>query len=569
MAFRFGAAAFILVFGIYLFLGGMGLTDRGNPSARDAPYNLLARGLLSGHLYVDREAPALLGRLANPYDPLANRDARDVRDRLNDFSYYKGRLFLYFGVAPALFVFVPWHLLTGGWMPHWVAVVALCSGGLLVNLALVLSVRRREFPGTGPWLAGTCGLLLGLASYAPLLVARADMWEVPLAFGYAAVSVTLFGLWKALDAPERAARWMALASAALGLGFAARPTLLLSAPILVVPMALPALRRSVGVWTAAGAPFALCGVGVALYNLGRFGSPFDFGIHYQLSGFDLPKIRAYSPSYFWTGVHFYLFQLVDAVRYFPFVAEPSLASVGGLLPPGHGGMQQMSGALVYAPVLWAALALPACLRGGPGRPRLALLAAAVAWAAAVPLAFLCCYFSTVGRYQFEFVPDLALLASLGLLALEGGWGRSVRVAARWLWVPALLVSSTFPVLYGISRIVSDHNTSGLISLSYRDFAGAEHDFAIARSLSPANPGSRLGEGAVLLYQGRPREAQAALESLVHDFPGQALARYFLGAAYSVEGRTADARTQYEAAHRLDPDNPGIARALASPAAPAR
>src|SRR5579863_1568324 len=165
MEFRFGSAAFILVFATYLFLGGLGLTDRGNPNARDAPYNLLARGLLAGHLYVDREAPALLARLADPYDPLANRDARDVRDRLNDFSYYRGRLYLYFGVAPALVVFIPWHLLTGGWMPHWAAVVALCSAGLLVNLVLVLSVKRREFPGTGPWLAAACGLLLGLASY--------------------------------------------------------------------------------------------------------------------------------------------------------------------------------------------------------------------------------------------------------------------------------------------------------------------------------------------------------------------------------------------------------------------
>src|ERR1700677_2438292 len=129
MEFRLASLAFIAVFAAYLFLGGMGVTDRGNPNPRDAPYNLLARGLLSGHLYLDKEAPPFLAHLADPYDPMANRDARDVRDRLNDLSYYRGRLYLYFGIAPALFVFVPWHLLTGGWLAHWIVVVVLCSAG--------------------------------------------------------------------------------------------------------------------------------------------------------------------------------------------------------------------------------------------------------------------------------------------------------------------------------------------------------------------------------------------------------------------------------------------------------
>src|ERR1019366_4632927 len=109
MGFRLASAAFIAVFAAYLFLGGMGVTDRGNPEAGEAPYNLLARGLLSGHPYAAREAPAALAALRDPYDPQANGVFRDdPRYRLHDFSYYRGRLYLYFGAAPALLVFLPW-----------------------------------------------------------------------------------------------------------------------------------------------------------------------------------------------------------------------------------------------------------------------------------------------------------------------------------------------------------------------------------------------------------------------------------------------------------------------------
>ena len=117
MEFRLGAAAIVLVFATYLFLGEMGSTDHGT---RDAAYNLLSRGFLSGHLYVDRDPPAALASLADPFDPIANRAVRmDPRYHLHDFSYYRGRLYLYFGPTPALLVFIPWHLITGGWLAHW------------------------------------------------------------------------------------------------------------------------------------------------------------------------------------------------------------------------------------------------------------------------------------------------------------------------------------------------------------------------------------------------------------------------------------------------------------------
>ena len=555
MEFRLGSAAFIIVFATYLFLGGMGLTDRGNPEPRDAAYNLLARGLLSGHLYIDKAVPPGLARLADPYDPEANKAFRvDTTHRLHDLTYYRGRLYLYFGVAPALFIFIPWHLLTGAWLPHWAAVVFLCSAGLLVNLSLVHAIRVRVFPGSAPWMAAVQTLILGLGSYGPVLLSRADMWEIPIAFSYLSVAIALRCLWEGFCSPERATRWIALASTALGVAFASRPNVLPAAAMLILPFSFRETRRDAWNWVAAAAPLAACGACVAAYNYARFASPFEFGTSYVLQGVyragGVPPFRA---AYFWTNIRLHLFQGVDWSAVFPFVREPEEWA----LRPNAGGMEHMSGALLNAPILWAALIVPAWIwTRRPGRA-FGLFALSAGWAALSSMLVLFLFAAACSRYQFEYAPVLALLASVGVMMLESLPAGLPRAAARCAWVLALLFSSAFPVLYGIDRCVTDHNYFGIACLARGNARAAEREFATARLLSPGNPFSRLESGVALVSMGRPAEARAVFEALVMDFPNDAMARFNLANVLAGEGKLAEAIGQYRAALRLDPGNPVI------------
>lgn len=558
MEFRLASAAFVLVFAIYLVLGGLGVTDPGDTGSRDAAYNLQARGLLSGHLYIEQAAPAPLRDLSDPYNPVANKAVReDPRYRLHDLSYYGGHLYLYFGVAPALLVFLPWHLLTGGWLGHWEAVLLLCSAGLLVNLSLVHAIKVRIFPGSPPWGMAVSALILGLGSYAPLLLARADVWEVPIAFCYLAVAVALRCLWTAFEQPARAAPWIAVASAALGAAFAARPNVLPAAAILAAPFFLGNVRRRPAAWAAAAIPLALCGAGVALFNFGRFGDPFQFGQHYQLSGDYEGNVRHFSGSFVATNLHLYLFKGVEWLPYFPYAHEGDV----GALPQGHGLVEHISGALLNAPILLAALAVAALAPGGGRRGRFLLFAAAVAWVGLSSLALLSFYFGTCSRYQFEFAPALALLASVGIMALEDAWGPGVRCATRWIWIPALLFSCAFTVLYGLDRCVSDRADFGLNELRNGNLQAAAADFGIADALSPRSRLGRLGTGMLYLREGRAPEAQGVFEGLVHDFPGFAMGHFGLGNALAAEGRTDAAVAELTTAQALDPSNSNIHSAL--------
>jgi len=562
MEFRLASAAFIVVLATYLFLGRMGVTDRDNPEPRDAAYNLLARGLLSGHLYLDREAPPILTQLRDPYDPDANNAARhDPRYRLHDFSYYGGRLYLYFGIAPALFVFIPWHLLTGAWLTHWASVVFLCSAGLLVNLFLVRAIKARDFPDSPAWMTAVSTLILGLASYAPLLAARADMWEIPIAFCYFSVSVALRSLWEAFGNPGHSAKWIALASAAIGAAFAARPTVLPNAAILFVPFISRETRGSAWSWVAAVVPLALCGAGVALYNALRFGDPLDFGMRYQLAGVYVSKLHAFSASYVWTNLRFYLFQGVRWSSIFPFTHEPLLGPLRARLPLNHGGVEQISGALLNAPILWAAAAVPALIGPRHRDHGLLLVSVSAAWVALSSLITLSLFFGACSRYQFEFVPELALLASVGVMGMEGARMGRLRAIAGCAWIPALVISSAFPVLYGIERCASDHNYSGIAYLEHGDVSGAGREFEAARFLSPRNPFTRLGSGVMLIVERKPAEARAVLQSLVRDFPDYAKARFSLANLLLGEGHLDEAIVHFRAAHQLEPDNAIIGAAL--------
>lgn len=103
----FGMAC-ALVIGIFAWSAGPGPLDLASPNAKDSYYNLLVDGFRAGHLYLNREPSPGLAQLANPYDPGVN--APSVWDESHlayEMSYYQGKLYLYFGVTPALVLFWP------------------------------------------------------------------------------------------------------------------------------------------------------------------------------------------------------------------------------------------------------------------------------------------------------------------------------------------------------------------------------------------------------------------------------------------------------------------------------
>ena len=278
---------------LYAVIAWTRVSELGNRTAETAYYNRLVDGFRAGQLSLKLEAPPGLAALADPYDPEANADFRGSSfvdaSRLHDLSYYQGKLYLYFGVAPVLLLFWPYAAVTGHYLEHAQAVTIFISVGFLAGVWLLRSARQRYFPQTSGCAVAAGAVALGLTSGIPVMLNRPDVWEVPIACGFALTMLTLVALWRTLHEPRRQVWTLAAASAAYGLAVASRPSLLFGAVILLVPVLRawsnrrdPAHRT--GDWRrllpAAVAPLACIGLGLAYYNYQRFGSPVEFGQHF-------------------------------------------------------------------------------------------------------------------------------------------------------------------------------------------------------------------------------------------------------------------------------------------------
>jgi tetratricopeptide (TPR) repeat protein len=585
-------AACALVLGVYALSARSGYFDLLSSDARDNYYNLLVRGFRDGHLYVKREAPPELARLGaaaaggiqrNPPESL-NWDV----DGLHDLSYYKGKLYLYFGVTPALLLFWPCLALTGHCAPHKAAVVIFFSVGFLAGAGLLCAIRRRFFKeaGIGAVAAGT--LALGLANFAPAILRECDVYEVAISCGYALTLLALAGVWAALqDAPGRW-RWLAAASLAYGLALGARPSLLFGAVILLVPVARE-WREKRPLWpllAAATAPIAAIGLGLMAYNALRFDNPLEFGQRFQLP---VTPHQQFNPRFLWFN---FVVGFLEPARWggsFPFVHEITPPAQ----PEGYFQTHFPFGVLTNVPLVWLALAAPLAWwrRSGGARSILRWFLAAVALLFVGSALTLGLHDSMCLRYEVEYASPLVLLAVIGFFALERALaGRPAwRRAARWGWGLLLAFSVAFNLLAGVhsqaqllcavgnaflqkgrlDEAITQYDKALKIA---PDYAEAWYDLGLALDqmgrldeaithyrkavqLNPPFPYAYNNLGNALMQKGKADEAIAQYQTALTFQPDFTLALFNLGNALLQKGGLDEAIAQYQKVLQLKPDHP--------------
>jgi tetratricopeptide (TPR) repeat protein len=594
-----------LVIGFYAASARLGQYELRVSRAEDSYYNLLVRGFRAGQLNLKTEAPPGLTKLADPYDPLTRGEDLEADGHpLNDLSYYHGKLYLYFGVVPALVLFWPYAALTGHYLWHKDAVVVFCAAGFLASVGLLCAVWRRCFPGIGLAVVAAGALALGLAGFTPMILARAEVFEVAISCGYALTMMALVALWEACERPERRGRWLAAASLAYGLAVGARLNLLFGAMILLVPV-VQAWREGRRVWApllAATGPITCIGLGLMLYNALRFDNPFEFGMQYQL----LPERRATTPPWnpHYLGFNFWVYFLAPArwSARFPFVHDIKLPP----WPAGYWDADHPFGILANIPLVWLTVALPLAWRGRPADARWLLRG----FVAAVALLFATIAFNlgfrpgACVRYELDFCPALVLLAVVGILGLERALADrpAWRRAARWVWGLLLAFSLAFNLLASAIYQAQYHWEFGRSLLQRGQVNEALAHHQKARVLQGADAAAHFNLGDVPGQNGQTNEAVSQLHArlrLLQDYaedyfnlgidfdkrgqeteaircyqvailyyqlavrlkPDQADAHNHLGIVLARKGQTDEAIEQFREALRLQPDNADARRNL--------
>ncbi len=518
--------------------------------------NLLVRAFRAGQLALPVPVPPGLAALKDPFDPAANLPYRLPPYALENVSYYRGALYLYFGAVPALLLFWPWSVLTGAYLANKFGAAIFCGAAFLAAAWLLRSVRRACFPQVASGVLAAGLLAVGLATGLPILLERADVCEVPIACGAALVLLALGCVWQALAAPERRGRWLLAASLAYGLALGARPSWLPGCVMLLVPVWAQAREPAAGpgrtarALAAAALPLLACGLGLAWYNWARFGSPLEFGEHYQLAADRQDSLRHFSLGYLAFNFRVYFLEPVRWSPVFPFAGSIAPAAPG----PGHGPVEDPYGVLANVPVTLLALAAPLAWRGGgPESRALRRLGAAAGLLFLAAAGVICLFYCNCSRYEVEFLLPLTVLAVLGIFGLERALagGGPARVAARCGWALLLAFSVAFNLLSSADHYATEHASLGRFLLRAGRLPEATAEFRRAASVRPSAAEHYALAGA-LAAGGQLDAAIGEYRASIARDGGRALVHNDLAIALARSRRLPEAAEELQAALRLQP-----------------
>jgi tetratricopeptide (TPR) repeat protein len=374
--------------------------------------------------------------------------------------------------------------------------------------------------------------------------------------------LALCGIWRALHDTQHRWRWLAAASLAYGLAVGARPSLLLGAVILLVPV-IQAWREKGRVWpllAAACGPIMAVGLGLAIYNAQRFDNPLEFGQRYQVP---LAEHQQFNWRYLWFNIRVGFLEPAQWSGDFPFVDNIAAPKQ----PAGYWQVVDAFGVLTNIPLVWLALALPLGWRSRPeeerARFRLLLGAVAALFAmCALPLLF---HDSMCLRYELEYASPLVLLAVVGVFGLERApaarpvWRRAVRCG----WGLLLAFTVAFNVFAHFKLEADDWQFYGygLFQLGRLDEAIVQ--FQKSLRINPDYPLAHNNLGNALLRKGIVDEGTAHLLKALQFDPDYADANTSLGNVLLQEGKLDEAVAHYEKALKKEPNSAVAHNSLAN------
>ncbi len=308
IALAVSACFFLVYLGMAMWpqdvLHGMGYTEWNHHINEADQYALLADSLLNGRLTLDLPVPDELRELEDPYDYDARYEIGSPEVPIYwDHAYYDGNYYSYFGVVPAVLLYVPYQFLTGNALDTVTANVVFGCCAIAAMALLVWRIRDRWFHEASDGAVCLSFIACFNGSYAAYLVSVPRFYSIPIISGLA---LLFLGLWFWIGArvpfsgisgkgpaPLSSGR-LCGGSICLALILGCRPQL-----CLVWLLAFPLFwsdvfrdrtlfsTRSIAQSVAVLAPFSLIGLILAWYNTARFGSPFDFGAYYNLTGHNM------------------------------------------------------------------------------------------------------------------------------------------------------------------------------------------------------------------------------------------------------------------------------------------
>jgi hypothetical protein len=333
-----------------------------------ARYDLLARGFALGQTNLPIITNPKFAALPDPYDPVANKIFRK-KPGVPDSCFYRGKFYIYWGPAPAILL-MPIKAILGQneMIGDQYVCFAFTQGLLIATALLLLRIRSRHFPDASPWLPSLGVLLMGFTAPITCIMTRSAVYEAAIVGGQFFLLLGIYFTWRGISSLRDSAGTFSpiaclfAAGTCLSLAVGCRISLAIAVTaigLLAVGAMLRQLRqnpkRTIAAMLSLTIPLVSAAMGLAWYNMTRFGSWTDFGQKYQLANVNL---RSY-PTLFGIdclapGLWSYFCRPMAIVPHFPFF----LAVKGDgtfpdwiTLPQNYESYEPITGLIFVMPIL--------------------------------------------------------------------------------------------------------------------------------------------------------------------------------------------------------------------------
>ncbi len=249
---------------------------------------------LKGQLHLDIEVPKALIEAEKPYDSkyreqygmLVNWNEKKLDNHenslLGDHTYYDGKYYSYFGIAPVVMLFAPYKLITGHYLPGTLGTFLFASLATILLLLLWKQIAQSYLNKIPYFFFLTGGAVLYASSFIPIVLVENRFHTIAQ---FSALAFVIFGMLCLLPTKQQLPFYrIFLGCLCFALAVACRPSAIFWS--LIIPVVLWDKRKEIlnikGL-SAIIIPFVVVGSILAWYNYARFGSFFDFGSSYMIT----------------------------------------------------------------------------------------------------------------------------------------------------------------------------------------------------------------------------------------------------------------------------------------------
>ncbi|MBR2109045.1 MAG: hypothetical protein IJ932_03760 [Ruminococcus sp.] len=254
----------------------------------------------NGTVELDAKATEEFKKLKNPYDWSLRLETGELGEW--DHVYYEGKYYTYYGVAPVLVLYLPYHMIFGNYFPTDIAVLLFSAIGLAFLCWLYFEFIARFFKRI-PLKLALAGFVVMISSCGVFyLTGRTLFYEISISSGFMFTTLGAYLLVTSNIFEDKKINLIKIffSSLCIGMAVLSRPTLAVYAVCAALFFGWRIVKEfkaksnsGIPLLIVSALPLVACAVFQMWYNFARFGSFFDFGIEYSVTINDFTRNSFY------------------------------------------------------------------------------------------------------------------------------------------------------------------------------------------------------------------------------------------------------------------------------------